>query len=242
MSQLFLLIVLLGNLWIWKILAFNIFLALLVAVTSISLYLLVQRKSQKLTAAFSILFLVLLFFQLHTTFVQNLTYLDNDQQRLQQERLRQYPPQLLRIGYWFEGRNESIAFFRVRENFFEALDPNLYFFANHPRQRVGVKELEKFPYLFLPFFIFGIFKLADRKTNKVFYSSFFLPVFLTSFIGSDNPLSSFSLFPFFVVSIFRGVEGLYKVYIKKDKVISFMIVGIIFFLLVLIQVFTYETY
>lgn len=242
MSHFLFAIVLLGNLWIWKILTFNIFLALLVATTSIALYLLVQRKSVRLTMLFSILFLILLFFQLRTTLVQNLTYLDNDQQRLQQERLRQYPPQFLRIGYWFEGRNESIAFFRVRENFFEVLDPNLYFFANHPRQRVGVKEFEKFPYLLLPLFIYGIFKLSRRKTNKFFYSSFFLSVFLISFIGNNNPLSSFSLFPFFTVSIFRGAEELYKACTEKYRTKLFVIVGIFLLFLVLIQVFAYEAY
>ena len=254
MSHFFLLIVLLGNLWIWKILAFNIFLALLVAITSISLYLLLQRKSQKLTVAFGALFLILLFFQLRTTSVQDLTYLDNDQQRLQQERLRQYPPVYLKLGdktlwipiaHWFEGRNESIAFFRILNNFSEVVDPNLYFFANHPRERVGFTEFEKFPYILLPIFLLGLFFVVKKHgRNYALLASFLAPILFTSILGHKNPLGPISIFPFMAITTTFGFKSALKwtqslsASYKKALIFGFVIL----FVLVFLQTIAYAIY
>lgn len=214
-----LLVVLFGNLWIWRILSISPPIAILTIIVAILLLDRVSSRPKKSIVWLTTLFSLLLFFQFKTTDVQNLTYLDNDQQRIQQMRLREYPPVhfsllgktvWIPIAHWFEGRQESIAFFRILGNLSETIDPNLYFFANHPRERIGIKEFEKFPYIFLPLFVYGIFLLIEKEERKLIALSFFVPVFMLSFVGNKNPLGPFSLFPFIAVSISVGLKKTYK--------------------------------
>lgn len=64
----------------------------------------------------------------------------------------------------------------LETNFFETVDPNYYFFANHPLERVGVNETEKLSSLLLPFFIVGLLslKLKENKILIVWITGFFI--------------------------------------------------------------------
>ncbi len=207
--------VLLANFWIWRILFNSVPLGLLVLASSIFLYLSFKRSSKKYFFAFLVFFSLLLVFQWKTTSEESLVELSNDEQRVQQMRLKEYPPIRISIAHWFENREESIAFFRILENFSETIDPNLYFFANHPRERVGIYEFEKFPYIFLPLFFYGLVLSVAERRKLVLGMSFILPVFLISIIGHKNQLGPFSLFPFLVVSTTHGLELLFQTAICK---------------------------
>ena len=207
--------VLLANFWIWRILFNSVPLGLLVLASSIFLYLSFKRNSKKYFFAFLVLFSLLLIFQWKTTSEESLVELSNDEQRVQQMRLKEYPPIRISIAHWFENREESIAFFRILENFSETIDPNLYFFANHPRERIGINEFEKFPYIFLPLFFYGLVLSVAERRKLVLGMSFILPVVLISIIGHKNQLGPFSLFPFLAVSITHGLELLFQTAICK---------------------------
>ena len=207
--------VLLANFWIWRILFNSVPLGLLVLASSIFLYLSFKRSSKKYFFAFLVFFSLLLVFQWKTTSEESLVELSNDEQRVQQMRLKEYPPIRISIAHWFENREESIAFFRILENFSETIDPNLYFFANHPRERVGINEFEKFPYIFLPLFFYGLVLSVAERRKLVLGMSFILPVVLISIIGHKNQLGPFSLFPFLAVSITHGLELLFQTAICK---------------------------
>ena len=207
--------VLLANFWIWRILFNSVPLGLLVLASSIFLYLSFKRSSKKYFFAFLVFFSLLLIFQWPTTSEESLVELSNDEQRVQQMRLKEYPPIRISIAHWFENREESIAFFRILENFSETIDPNLYFFANHPRERVGINEFEKFPYIFLPLFFYGLVLSVAERRKLVLGMSFILPVVLISIIGHKNQLGPFSLFPFLAVSITHGLELLFQTAICK---------------------------
>lgn len=207
--------VLLGNFWIWRILSLNTPLSLLVIAVSIFLFLSLERKNQNYSVIFIVLFMLLLFFQWKTTSKVSLVELSNDEQRVQQMRLREYPPTRIPIAHWFEGREESIAFFRILENFSETIDPNLYFFTNHPRERIGIDEFKKFPYIFLPLFFYGLVLSVAERRKLVLGISFILPVVLVSIIGHKSQLGPFSLFPFLAVSITHGLELLFQTAICK---------------------------
>lgn len=202
------------NFWIWKIFSLNMSLGFLTLATSIILYLLLKQNSKRYLNISLPLFILLLFFQWQTTTRVSLTYLDNDEQRVQQERLGEYPTISVQLGsktiwipiaHWFEGRKEAIVFFRIQKNFFEAIDPNLYFFANHPRERVNIQEFEKFPYILFPFFLIGILSLTYKRVNSIWIPLIF-PIVLISFIDHKNALGPFSLFPFFAVTITQGIN------------------------------------
>lgn len=213
-----------SNLWIWRILTQNPLISILLVVALI----LVIRKSF-LFAALA-MFLVI-FFQIKTTQTISLTGISNDDRRVIDMRLRAYPPQFLRVGYWLEERKESRALYKISQNFFENLDPNLYFFANHPRERVGIREFEKFPYILLPIFFIGVIKLLSKKELVFWLIYFFLPLVTLSLIGNQNNLGPFSLFPFFTVSIAEGLRQTRSL----NKWIS-----VIVFILVFIQIISYE--
>ncbi len=218
-----LLISLFANLWIYKIFAVNFLLGTLVLLAAILLV-----KNNKF---FLLLFIPVLFFQIQTTNRPSLTAISNDDRRVIDMRLRAYPPKFLRLGYWLEERKESIIFSRVVTNLFENIDPNLYFFANSPRQRVGIKEFEKFPYVLLPFFFLGVYSFFSKKDKLFWLMSFLVPITILSIIGSKNSLGPFSLFPFFVVSINEGLKKMQAKYIK---------IFIVVLVLVLIQIISYE--
>lgn len=185
-------------------------------------------KNNKL---FLLLFIPVLIFQIKTTNKTSFTAISNDDRRVIDMRLRSYPSKFLRLGYWLEERKESIIFNRVTTNFFENIDPNLYFFANSPRQRVGIKEFEKFPYVLLPFFFLGVFDFVSKKNKLLWLMSFVVPIATLSIIGNQNNLGPFSLFPFFVVSINEGLKKL------QSKHLNIFIIVLI---LVLVQIISYE--
>ncbi len=249
-SNLLLFFVLVFNLWIWRVVEFNIFIGLLLVASTVLLWLLIKEKSKN-SFLFLILFFVLVAFQWQTTDRISLTNLTNDEQRLQQVRLRAHPPVYFKIGdktiwiptgNWFELRKEAVAFYKIQANFADMIDPNLYFFANHPRERVGVKEFEKFPYLLLPAFIIGILSLTIKELKKLW--PVLIPFVLISFIGNNNPYGPFSLFPFLAVITAKGVEN---ILIKVNKLPRFprrivIPLSLFIFILVFVQVISYAKF
>jgi len=231
---------LLFNYWIFILFSTNFFVGLLVLILTFYVYKFFKSEKRKLTKPLLVFFLFTLLFQSLTTQEKSLTIIENDDRREIDMRLKAYTPKFLRVGYWFEERKESIAFTRVSSNFFENIDPNLYFFANHPREKVGVKEIEKFPYILLPVFLIGLVEILKRKYVKFWLISFFVPLVFLSFIGNINPMGPFILFPFFVITISEGFGPIARWLEKKPKYVKFFIY--ILFILIFIQGFAYEIY
>ena len=98
----------------------------------------------------------------------------------------------------------DFMFNKLEQNFFRSIDLNLYFFGNHPRERAGIREFEKYTFLFLPFFFLGLYRLV---TSNIKYPlvSLIIPLILLSFIGQDNPIGPFGLFPFYTATISVGI-------------------------------------
>ena len=228
--MIFVIFSLLANLWVYKIFFANFILGILIVTSSI---LLSNRKFW----LFLFSFIPILLIQVSTTQRASLTEIGNDDRREIDLRLRAYPPSFLRVGYWLEERKESILFSRITTNFFENLDPNLYFFANSPRARVGIKEFEKFPYVLFPVFVLGVLRLIGKEKKSFWILSFFLPLFILSFIGNKNQLGPFTLLPFFIISISEGVGVLY-VKIGKSKRLKVFLLALL--VLVIIQMIAYE--
>lgn len=78
----------------------------------------------------------------------------------------------------------SLPLTKLQRNFFENLDPNLYFFASHPRERVGVLEFEKYLPIFLPFFLLGLIYTIYKPSSKVLI--FIVAISAVSSIISPN--------------------------------------------------------
>ncbi len=166
---------------------------------------------------------------------------------MQIQRIKEYPPTYIQFGsktlwipaaHWFEERKETIVLKHMEENLFEVLDPNLYFFANHPRERIEVTEFEKFPYILLSFFLYGIYVLFKKNRLLITLTSI-LPFVLFAFIGSNNPFGPFIFIPIIVCSITVGLQETFQL-IKTSKYQKYFVSGfLVVYLFILIQVYSY---
>lgn len=222
MSWIILLLIIFGNFWIWKIFNQNtwVFVSLVIVT-----FLLSSRKLSKRIPVFAgmtlILFSVILFyFQWKTTTPQSLTLLSNDEQRVHSERLKFYNPSVHYMRVLFkrldlinslEG-DFNTASNRIQRNFFESIDPNIYFFAGHPRERIWANDFEKFFFLLVIPFLIGLYKLVtDKNWILIFYGLCCL--ILLSLIGHQDNLGPFILFPIIVLAILDGLL-FFKRYVK----------------------------
>lgn len=73
---------------------------------------------------------------------------------------------------------------KLQSNFFSNLDLNLYFFASHPRERLGVEEFEKYLPIFLPFFLVGFFYIIYVPLSKILI--YLIAISLVSSVFSPN--------------------------------------------------------
>lgn len=199
-----------SNFWIYKILGLNFLLA--IALVLATLVIVLRIKNIKLTI---FCMLILIFFQFQTTHVRSLTLLDNDQQRVQQERIRSYPLTYIEIfskvlwlkpEIWIEQNKLIIALSRIEENLFGNLDINQYFFAGFPRNNNS--DFQKFPFITLPFFIIGLYKMLAKKYFRTLVILLLIPIIILSLIGNDNQFGPFILFPFLILAIFSAIKFL----------------------------------
>ena len=235
-------LVLFFNLWIWKIFSFSFIVGIVVLASTIFLWLSVSLKKGVYFGISIVLFILLLSLDWKTSSKNSLTFLNDNEKILLEERLRAYPPVGIKIGSkmlyipagnWLEQRKETRSFYKLGANLSEIIDPNLYFFANHPRERVGAVEYEKFPFILMPFFILGLLSI-NKKNAKVFLLST-TPFVLNSIIGNSNPMGPFALFPLIVVTTSLGLSPVFE---KK----IFYIPGLFLFFLIFIQTIAYATY
>jgi hypothetical protein len=213
---------------------YSVPLTLVVVLSTLFLYLFLKNK---LRLSFVLIpFLVLLLWTILFTEKSSLS-LQSESQRIRTiERVKGYPPiYILPIAHWLEERPETLAFYNLQENFFEILDPGLYFFSNHPRQRVGFKEFEKFSYALLPLFILGLFRLWELQKNRTAFLFLILPIILMTVLGINTPLGPLLLFPFVFCMTLLGLEG-----IKKRRILFGVFLCIYF--LTFIQILSYEIY
>jgi hypothetical protein len=246
------LVITLGNVWIWRVFRENFLIGLVLVFCSWFFYNSIKfGKFQKLSL---VLLFVLLAFQLSKTEVRSLTYLTEGERVIQIRRLNEYPAVGFSIGakkywvplaHWLEQRPETLALYRVQSNLKDVLSPNLYFFANHPNERVGVREHEKFPYIIFPFFVLGLLSL-DFKKNRATLSFFILaPVLLVGFAGSYFDVEPVSFFPFIAALSILGIEYARS---KVSKLIptklraGAMGVSLILYALVLIQSWLFDKF
>ena len=196
----------LGNAWIWRLLGSSLFLGL--GLMALSFLLVFNFKIPSL-----ILLAVLGSFLLKNTFDTNLLYVSP----LEKDRIvhrHEYYSQGLgkiyknRIGIYL---NYSVSPYisRFSKNLAYNLDPNLYFFANHPRERGGAIEFEKFSYILLPIFVIGVISLLSGAFGfLIFY--FVLSLVITAFAFPGYDLGPILLFPFITAVLYLGILRIVK--------------------------------
>ncbi len=228
-----LIFVVIFNLWLIKIFWYGVSIGMVVFLASVAVYLSVQTGIKKYFYIAAFFIFLLIIFQYNISLKVPLVFLNEYQKIEQRQRMRGYPRELYRFANWLEQRKEAVIFYKIEDNFSEVVDPNLYFFSNHPRERVGVVEYEKFPYILLPFFVIGILSIKKSGLNILLLS--ISPLILLSLIGDSSPIGPFSLFPFLAVYTAIGLEPIFK---NRKYLIAFLLI----FSLVFIQTVSYATY
>jgi hypothetical protein len=207
--------------WIWRLGKENSGLAILLVIGCLVI---VKIRTQGLILI-SVLLIIL---QLVNTSKQNLFYLDNDQQRVQEMRMREYPPVKISVAgktvwipasNWLEKRRETVGGMRIADNFFQLVDPGYYFWANYPRQRVGEAEFEKFPFVFLPVWLMGIAVWIEDKQKRKGLWILLGQVVITSWWGENRQLGPIGILPIMTSIIGAGLirmGNIVKSYVKTN--------------------------
>lgn len=246
------LLVVLGNLWIWRMFSENLLIGISAVLASWSLYL--SIKEDKLEKLLIVFLLILFGFQIKNTNIRSLSYLNKQEQVIQLQRLNEYSPVKFTLAgktiwvplaHWLEERPETLALYRIQENLSGVLNPNLYFFANHPNERVGIKEHEKFPYILLPFFVLGLLCVDIRKNRTILSFFIFTPILLVAFAGNYFDVEPISFFPFIAVLSALGIEYAWG---KVSRLIPTKLKGatigtsLLFYALVFIQSWLFDKF
>lgn len=144
--------------------------------------------------------------QYQTSVKRSLTDLTGDEQRVVELRKSAYPPiTWMPIAYWLEEKPVTVAVKRWSESLFENLDLNQYFFAGHPRERVGHIEVEKLPYLLMPLALLGLWRLAREKSGQVLLISTGLALMALAIVGNQNPNGTVAAWPMWVGAIYLSL-------------------------------------
>jgi len=196
--------------WFWHTLKISVPIAILLALTSISLFFALININKKNLIIFILLFTATLIVQVKYTKVQDLAYFTEDQKRVQREYLNAYPPiYWIPLAHWLEGRPETVAFYRIKNNLGEALDVNQYFFATHPRARVGINEFHKFHFIFLPFFVLGLVYISKKAESRTIYlPALVVGLALTAYISDSSSLGAIFAFPLILSAITLGIKNI----------------------------------
>jgi hypothetical protein len=189
------------NAWFWRIVIENFVIGIFLIFLSTLLYLLAFQNIKKpLIISTLILSAIIFFYTLEKGFDSTILH-STPEEIFQINQRRSYYPKTL--GKIFENRPILIAY-KLQRNLFYNLDPNLYFYSNHPRERLGVNEFKKYQFFLLPFFILGAIYLIIKKnipvTSYLIFSAFASAVLNPSY--RSGPLL---FFPFLNSVIAIGV-------------------------------------
>lgn len=104
--------------------------------------------------------------------------------------------------FYFKNFNSPIK--KLQRNIFENLDINLYFFSNHPRERLGVEEFEKYSQIFLPFFLIGVLYFIYVLSWELLIYTIIVAL-LSSTISPKYELGPILFFPLINYFISNGI-------------------------------------
>lgn len=237
-----------GNFWIWRIFGTNILIFITLLISSFLAYATALRLTPVRYLSLIASLIILGTLQYKTTETEPLTTIDNYTRMLIDNNKKAYPPVYIKFltktkwipaSTYLEEESYTLAIRRIEENLFVNLDLGLFFFANHPRERTGMTEYEKFPYLFTPFFIIGFIGLLKSK-RYLLTISLSLPLLFLALIGDNNNLGPFVLFPLFVTALVVGLSSGYN--FLKTINLSFLgsSVFLFLYLTVVIQLLLYN--
>lgn len=192
--------------WFRQLIFQNLIIAVTLSLSMILLIIQYQKNRKIYLLLFS--FLLLFFFQTKTTNIKNTYSLTPSEVDQQITRMNYYPPTQAKLGYILEHKREVKVIEKCIENFIEVLDFNQYF-------------PDYFSYLSLPLFFIGVYWFV--KSNlvrnlkgglKIISGLLLFTIIILSLFGVNGKCGPFLIFPFIILFIYIGLNGLLR--IKKN--------------------------
>lgn len=193
------LLVIILNPWWWIIIQRNLWIGLLVFVLSFVVFVyFFQSQSRTLLLLLSILTAILFFISIGEAFDESIfrnSALDIQQLNKRHEFYANGLGKLYKNRFvltYFKDYYFPIS--KLQRNLFGNLDPNLYFFKSHPRERLGVEEFGKYLPIFLPFFLIGVLYYIYILSPSLLIYAISVSL-LSSIISSKYNLGPILFFP-----------------------------------------------
>lgn len=113
--------------------------------------------------------------------------------------------------------NWSLPIAKYLRNISYSIDPNLYFFSSHPREKSGIDEFEKYSPFLLPLFVIGLLIHTLSLSKYKFLTIYLLAsIFVTGFLSPYFKLGPILLFPYInIVTALAIIAVLKRIYAKK---------------------------
>ena len=175
----------------------------------------------KLSVIMGVLFVILSTLLIKNHFDYTLKTLSPTDEKIQTQRHGVYADGL---GILFTNKlsqnfykNWSMSLGKYLRNISYSVDPNLYFFSSHPREKSGIDEFEKYSPFLLPIFIIGVLihALSFGKI-KALTAYLLASIIITGFISPYFKLGPILLFPYISIVIALGAASVIKKnYVKK---------------------------
>ncbi len=193
--------------WTLRIFQQNQLLAILQVILAVLLFLMLFSRLPKIFNLFISLCLIIncLFFVV-AHFDQDLTQISALEKNDLAIRQNYYPH---RLGNFFHN-DYTLGFYKLERNFFTNLDFNQFFFGGAPRYRPYALDFDKFPLIYLPFFIFGAYQLMKKAGEQKIAISAILLVLIIG--GFGNPDYILGIYPLYPIILAISSFGVYKIY------------------------------
>lgn len=198
------------NYWIWKIIRDNLLIAIVLIILTFLLFQSFIGKNLK-TRVFIIMFLLfasISFIMLRPNFDKSIQEFTPEDEVKLNDRHFYYSFELGNLflnnkvlNYY---KNYSLPVYKIKRNLFSNLDLNLYFFSSAPRERAGVNEFKKYPFVLIPFFISGALLIIYRGSLQL-VSYLAAAALVSAFVASGYALGPILFFPLINVCIAVGI-------------------------------------
>lgn len=208
--------------WWWIIVGRNLWVSILAFILSVAVFIYFwQVKSKKLFLSLLLLTTILFFVAVKDAFDESI--FRNSALDIQQINKRH--EFYASMGKLYKNRfslayfgDYNLPFSKLQRNFFANLDPNLYFFTSHPRERMGVEEFKKYLPIFLPFFLIGIIYSIYLLSPNIFIYLILISL-MSSIISSKYNLGPVLFFPLInymiTIGFILSIKGIRR-YLKKE--------------------------
>lgn len=122
---------------------------------------------------------------------------------------------------------------KVVSNFFELTDPNNYFFGFAPRQVIGNQNLQKFPFLTIVPFLWGLYYISQSKDKRFIILATTASLINLSLLTLYDK-NDFVLYVPFVLIMINGLQAINSYRFKNVFYVIFLCFSVIEFVRIVI--------